>query len=341
MEYFDVPIVGRKMELLTAMTEKRKKNIWLGLLKILITTGLLIFLGSKIDIEETILILLRVDLFVVVLSLLVLVVQVFFGILRWHRIMQIKDIILPAAECARIYWLGLFFNQLLPSSIGGDTVRTYYVVRSGYSLGRTILSIALDRVLGISGLVFVILIAIPYTIDLIRSEDMRQGVFVSLIFVSLGLLVIFFIDFFLVRLSGWRVLSAFKTLALDARQLLSSRIGWGLLLLSCVIHVFSVIVVWLLARALEIEVAWGSLMVVVPIATLLATVPISIAGWGVRESVVVIGLGYAGVQYEEALVLSILYGISMLLISLYGAVLWLSNVVAASIKGSNDVRKLL
>jgi len=52
-------------------------------------------------------------------------------------------------------------------------------------------------------------------------------------------------------------------------------------------------------------------------------IPISIAGWGVREGGMIVGLGYLGVVPEEALVLSILYGFSTLLIALPGGIGWL------------------
>jgi hypothetical protein len=56
--------------------------------------------------------------------------------------------------------------------------------------------------------------------------------------------------------------------------------------------------------------------------TLLTAAPISIAGWGVREGIMVVGLGYLGVIPEQALVLSILYGVLMLASSLPGLIIW-------------------
>ena len=60
-----------------------------------------------------------------------------------------------------------------------------------------------------------------------------------------------------------------------------------------------------------------------PLASLLMTVPISIAGWGVREGVMIIGFGFLGVTPESALAISLLYGLIMLVISLPGVVIWL------------------
>ena len=62
---------------------------------------------------------------------------------------------------------------------------------------------------------------------------------------------------------------------------------------------------------------------IIPILGLLMLAPISIAGWGLREGVMVIGLGYLGVLPENAFALSILYGILLLVVSLPGLLIWL------------------
>jgi uncharacterized membrane protein YbhN (UPF0104 family) len=90
-----------------------------------------------------------------------------------------------------------------------------------------------------------------------------------------------------------------------------------------VIHLFSVIAVIVIVEGLGVNLSWGGTMLIIPFITLLMVVPISIAGWGVREGGMVVGLGYLGVVPEEALVLSILYGFSMLLIALPGGIGWL------------------
>ena len=65
------------------------------------------------------------------------------------------------------------------------------------------------------------------------------------------------------------------------------------------------------------------MLLVVPITNLLTALPISIAGWGVREGVMIAGLGYLNVSAEAAFALSILYGILMLVVSLPGLFAWI------------------
>ncbi len=65
------------------------------------------------------------------------------------------------------------------------------------------------------------------------------------------------------------------------------------------------------------------LILVMPLVIFLMAIPISIAGWGVREGIMVIGLGYVGVSSDLSLAISLVYGFSLLLVSLPGLALWL------------------
>ena len=96
-----------------------------------------------------------------------------------------------------------------------------------------------------------------------------------------------------------------------------------LLLLSISIHTFSIVAVLILSEGLGLEISWLGIVLVVPLATLFMLIPISIAGWGVREGVMIVGLGYLNVLPEQALALSILYGLLMLITALPGGIIWL------------------
>lgn len=301
------------------------KRYWGVLLKAAITFGLLYFLVSKVDLAKSVDLMVTTNLGIIALAILVLTIQVGCAILRWHRIMIKKEMHIPMGRAARYFWLGLFFNQLLPSSIGGDAIRGYCLVLDGQSVGRATLSVLLDRALGMTGLIVLIALAMPYAMNLISVPEMQRGMVFSLLAVISGLVSLVFMDVFTKRFTGWRVMKGLTTLASDARQLLVSQQGLGLMLLSLLIHLLSIVVVGMLSWSLAIRVDWAALAVIVPVATLLMTVPLSIAGWGVREGVMVVGLGYAGSSAEEALALSILYGLSLLMVALPGGLFWLTD----------------
>ncbi len=317
------------------------KRVGVILLKAGITLGLFYALVTRIDLNATVGLMAATDWRSVLGIVGIMVLQVIVAVFRWYRIMISKGVHISVRRSARYFWLGLFFNQLLPSSIGGDAIRGYCLVRDGQSVGRATLSVLLDRILGMAGLVVLIALAIPYAMNLINNPEMQWGMMSALLVVIAGFIAILFIDIFTRRFSSWRVMKGLTTLASDARQLLGSRQGLGLVLFSVLIHILSIVVVGMLSSALSIKVDWIALTIIVPITTLLITIPLSIAGWGVREGVMVVGLGYVGIAPEEALALSILYGLLTLVVALPGVLAWLTDPAVRSLKVNKEAVSLV
>ena len=313
---------------------------WINaLLKVTITCVLLYFVANKVDLTKAVDLLVRSNLGVIATAILVLHIQAVFAMLRWHQIMIEKRLLIPMPLTARYFWIGVFFNQVLPSSIGGDAVRGYYLVRGGHPLGSATVCILLDRILGMAGLVLLIMLVIPLAAKMITIPEMRWGAVFALVVSTSGLVSMIFLDNITKKFADWRVMRGLTTLARDLRQLLASKQGLSLISLSVIVHFLSIVVVGMLAWSLAIKVEWSALAIIVPIATLVTTVPVSIAGWGVREGVMVVGLGYIGVVAEEALALSILYGISLLIVGLPGGFFWLSDPTFLSRKSNQTQSK--
>jgi len=297
---------------------------WLGtVLKAGVTFGLLFFLGTRVELATSLDLLTRASIAAFFSVIVVLTLQVSIAIFRWHLLMTSREMDISIGRSACYFWMGLFFNQLLPSSIGGDAVRGYCLVRQGQSLALATLTILLDRIIAMVGLLMLILMVIPYALHFIDARELHWSIGLALLLLTVGLALVVFMGPFTRGFRSWIVVRGLSTLSDSVRQLLRSRLGLGLTLLSVTIHVLSVVAVGMLASAIHIEVAWLTLGVIVPIMTLLALVPISIAGWGVREGVMVMGLGYAGIGAEQALALSILYGLSLLAVALPGGLVWL------------------
>jgi uncharacterized membrane protein YbhN (UPF0104 family) len=80
---------------------------------------------------------------------------------------------------------------------------------------------------------------------------------------------------------------------------------------------------YVIASTLGITIGPVTMAAVMSLVTLVVILPISIAGWGVREVSFVALLGLLGVEREAALLLSVEVGLLTMLVSLPGAVLWL------------------
>ena len=95
--------------------------------------------------------------------------------------------------------------------------------------------------------------------------------------------------------------------------------------ISVIGHLMMVSAIFILSNELQLGVSFVDCLVLVPGVMLLSAVPVSIAGWGVREAVMVAAMGLLGVATDASTSLSLIYGFIMVVIGLVGGVLWFAN----------------
>ena len=293
------------------------------LLKVIVSLGLITLLVNQVDFNKIVNILKNVDITMIIYALILLIIQVFIATTRWQSVLKCQKIMLDYKNTLQILWSGLFFNQAMPSSVGGDVIRGYYLKKQGITLGRATLGVLMDRLFGMAGLVLLVVASLPLLFGLISDPIARSGVLFIALGISLALLFIFFTDKLPGNFSHLRVIRGFYSLSQEGRHCISKNYnGLIIMIMSILIHLISVIAVMTMAIGLGINVEWGGILLMIPLTSLIMVVPISIAGWGVREGVMVVGFGYLGVAPEAALALSILYGLLMLVVALPGGIVW-------------------
>jgi uncharacterized membrane protein YbhN (UPF0104 family) len=150
--------------------------------------------------------------------------------------------------------------------------------------------------------------------------------FLMLVAAVSGVAMLMFSDRLVRRFYHLRPFRAISYLAVDARQtLLHPFIFAALTFISILAYLNMAITIWLIAVALRLNVSVTDCLVLVPVAVLAATIPISVGGWGVRESAIVVLFATIGVSAGHALTLSVLFGIAGIVVSLPGVALWLSG----------------
>ena len=260
---------------------------------------------------------------VMIVVVLLMLGQAGFNAVRWQLITALIGPALHFWVALRYVLVGLFFNQTLPSILGGDMVRWWYAHRQGIPALPAFNGLLLDRINGMVMLALLTLTMAP----VIGGEAERFAppilLYGFLAALGLGFLAVLLIDRLPPRLTRWRVLHIGVRLAGDARRvfLCKRRTPW-LLLLSSVAQVLLVIAVYLLASALGVAISFAICLFVVPAALLFSALPISIGGWGVRESAFILGFGLFGVSASDALALSVLFGVASLLAGLPGGLVW-------------------
>ena len=317
------------------------KNVPIFALKLAVTAGLIYwFVLPGIDFDTVID---RMDRLspglLLIAGALIFFQNAFVVAWRWERVVAAIDRALPPWRLLKATIITLFFNQVLPSTIGGDGMRIWFLRGMGRTIGVAIRSVVIDRLIGFFGLLLLGLVGSLYLMA--RLEDAGPVWVVAM--VSLGGLVLIVLAPALVgameRLPFDRLRQGFETLAREVNLLARDRPRLARLVGASILGQLALAgAVYCLARDLEVPLDLLSAFAVVPGVMVAASVPISIAGWGVREATMVVGLGLLGVGQSDAAIISIGFGVLVLIFGLLGGLVW---VVRGSPKPkSDDIKEL-
>jgi uncharacterized membrane protein YbhN (UPF0104 family) len=250
---------------------------------------------------------------------------VILGAARWWLVLKSLGVDLPATTALQLFLIGTFFNQTLPSSIGGDAMRVFYLWRTGIRAQTATNSVLLDRIIGLIILIVVTTAITPLLLEKLDNPIAATGLIAVLAGGWFAVVMLFVFNnsltrrFQHIRIINFAILLSRDAVALSARPV----VAIPTLCISIAIHAATIAIAWSLDHALGGDTGFLIYMVAMTPTILLISIPISIAGWGVREQILVILLGALGVGATQAVSVSILFGIVLLVGGLPGGVLWL------------------
>ena len=246
--------------------------------------------------------------------------------LRWHLILSFASPSPGPVALLKVVFVGLFFNQVLPTGVGGDAVRAWRCSKLGIGLGAAVRSILLDRAWGYAVLVILYVAVLPSLLRVLPETWERVGVVAVLAAALAGLLALVSLDRLPRPLSGLRVIAPFAELSRQSRRLFMYPRRCGAVLgLSFLTIALTIVAFKLIADSIGSPLSLGIWATVVPPVALIQLLPVSLAGWGVRETALVVALGSFGVPAEAALATSILLGLCMIVAGLPGGLIWLAG----------------
>src|SRR5205807_4647281 len=151
------------------------RRILFSTIKILISAALLYLALRKVNLLELASRINVASLGWIGLAIAVTFLQIFAGVLRWREIGAECGAPLATNQAMRFNLIGAFFNQTLPSSIGGDAVRLWLVARGGAGWRAATYSIFVDRAIGLIALAIMIVATLPWTYQLIADPNGRSA----------------------------------------------------------------------------------------------------------------------------------------------------------------------
>lgn len=303
------------------------RNKWVNFgLKLAVSVALIWFLARSIDIPTAIDRIAGLSFGALATTVALFLCLIVNNTVRWALVMRAINAPIRLIEVFRILYIGMFFNQTLPSSIGGDAVRIFLVHRTGKTLETAINGILLERVVTLIGLIVLVVATQPILLSRIGDNPAKYAFPALAGLAVVGVAVLMLLDRLPLKYRRWRIIRALAQLANDTRALLlSPRYAVSGIALGVVGFALVSASAWVLGRALGIDVTLADCLVLVPPVMLITTVPISVAGWGVREGAMVAAFGFIGVAREDALLWSVLLGVLLIVASLPGGLIWLAG----------------
>ena len=251
--------------------------------------------------------------------------------IRWQIILKEYDQNISLKKLFEFYLIGLFFNNFLPTSIGGDIIRIYKVVGDSEDRTAGFASVILERALGIASTLFLAITSLYYVSHYFEDDRI---LYTSIALFSL--IISFFIlitrkkpfEFLLNLFDKFTLLKIGEKInkLIEAFYFLKEkrRVFMWVFTLSFFSQVLIVFMNYAIVLAMDIDVDLMYLFLVVPVTFMLTMLP-SINGVGIRDGGYVFLLAKVGISRAAAISLSFMNVLIPMFISLWGAILFFTQ----------------
>ncbi|HEY0329457.1 MAG TPA: lysylphosphatidylglycerol synthase transmembrane domain-containing protein [Rhodopseudomonas sp.] len=310
------------------------------IVKILASVALIFLVLPRLNIDSVKSVLLdRNMLYAIIGSVVILFVQSLLAAVRQQYVVAMFGQRVGFLQSLNIWMAGLFLSQVLITFVAGDIARVVKLTRSGMRRRVAAQVIMLDRMIGLLTLLGMVVIVTPVTYELADSSPVLQ---MSLLLLSaasaaglagaVGLGIFNRND----RLSSMKLMqNRIFSIATDLVSIVRMMFSHGgsslaIVALSALMHLLNVVAMIFIARSAGIVASVAEMAVLLMPIMLLMILPISFAGWGVREAATVAGFGLLGIASGPSFAVSVAFGLSLVLTSLPGAfgVFWKTNMEA-------------
>jgi glycosyltransferase 2 family protein len=295
---------------------KRSLSLLNRILRIAVSVGLLAWVGFKTDWAEVRASFadIRLEFWVAAVGLLI-VTQIVSAV-RWKFYVDRFGMSRSLTQLTGFYFIGTFFNLLLPTSVGGDVVRVWYLDGQTGRRLQAFASVFLDRLNGLLVLMALACLAVTFSPQALPPWVTFSvwGIAACGVLGMIGLQI----------LAGMHRLSPKHMEQLRTALSIFSmpRILTVTLALSLFVQAANVAIVWLIGRAIHAPIPGTYFWVLVPMVSLLTLLPISVNGMGVREKAMVLFLAPLGIAEGTALTLSMLWFAVCAAVSLLGGAVY-------------------
>lgn len=278
-----------------------------NLVKILIAVGLLVWLVRSGRLDLRLLFSVPISVWYL-LGLAFLLLSMILQAIRWWWLLKTQDIHISPWGAIKLSWIGQFFSVLLPGATGGELVRAYYIAQENPNATiASVSTVMLDKFVGLYAL---LLLGLPSLAILIAGGNAPPSVVQSgaIIVALLGIMTVGVISLWwrptreiALRLAPGRFRTPVRAM-LEAYES-QTRVVLSALLLSLVANSFFLLSYYSASRALQTNLSWQVIFLIVPLITIANSLPISPGGIGVAETVASVLFAQFGVPFGATVML--------------------------------------
>lgn len=274
------------------------------------------------------------------LALLVIPPLVVLKAIKWQLIIKTYDVDYPLIKAIKAWIVGFAIGVITPGKVGDLSRSLYLKEDEGISLGRSLTTVVIDRLLDVS----ILVIWAIFGISVFMSRFAFSGQFLIVFLVAFVVLILSFFVFSREDLLRkilkpfYRALIpekhqdslsnhfnefylGFKTIVKDRRKLMTA------VVLTVFIWFGSILQYYILVKALNLAVPFWFLMLIVPPTILVEILPISFSGVGTRDATLIFFLSFVAVTAEAAVSLSLTILIIYYIMVAIGFVVWWRNPI--------------
>ena len=295
-----------------------KNKVW-TVLRIVISLGLLALAVTLADIDQVAKSLTHFNLVWLLPVFMLILLSVLISALKWGALIKAQGISISFGRLIAYYNCGLFFNNFLPSSIGGDGIRIYLAGKEAENTSAAASSVVMERVIATITLAL---------LGLVSSAFSKSPSRIAVVLLA-GLLLA------AVLMSGWvpkqlrkrdgKFSRGWARFAESAKELRSKKKALGICLIESVLFqtVVAFVVGAVIAGLNQPLPPLPDLFLITCASSVLAMVPVGINGYGMREGAYIYLLQPYGFAASAALTVSVLFAIAVSAYSLVGGIQWL------------------
>ncbi len=310
-----------------APTSKRTRQVLITALKVAISIMLILWILRGTSVSEVLAAMASANLLLLILAAGFHIIGFTLSAYRWRLLLRSQGADASIMYLIQSYVISVFFNNFLPSTIGGDGVRAYDSWRLGQSKSGAVAVVFVDRFLGLLVLMLFASVAALFSPEIMSSDPSLYAWVIVGALGCVSLTAILFVPSEYLPRALARLPIPFKEkllkilrsfLAFQGKTAVLIHALWLSLLLQAnvVVHYF------LISEALGLNIPFMSFFLIVPLATFIMMLPISINAIGVREGTFAFFFAAFGVLRPEAIAFSwIVYGM-IVVQGLIGGVLY-------------------